>query len=535
MSDGSASDSPAADLLALVRENEALRLELSRLRPPPGPPAHPELTSELEARRRMYEHFTVAPFPVAAFVGPEHVIDFANPMALRAWGKDRSVIKLPVLAALPELRDQPFVGYLDGVRATGIPYRGFSELARLARAPGGALEDAYYDFVYSPMCQRDGTIDGILMFAFEVTEQVAAHEARVRLEEETRLAAQSFRELVDNLPDLAWTTTATGKIDFFNRRWYEYTGTSPADLERAGTIALEHPQTIDAVRERWAKGIESEQAFELECPLRGRDGVFRWFLTRVRPLHEASGRITRWIGTNTDIDDRKREEGFRETILGILGHDLRNPLSAILTTARLMAKRDPGKPPNPAQVERIVRSGERMHRIIEQLLDLTRARIAGGIPVQRSPEPLALAPIVGRIVDEIRGAHPERTIDYHFDEGCAVRLDPDRFEQVVSNLVGNAVLHGDPQGRVTVVLESEQPSAQVSLHVHNDGEPIDAGILPLLFNPFAVTTSRRAGAGAGLGLGLYISERVVAAHGGVVKVRSTAHEGTRFTVSLPKA
>jgi PAS domain S-box-containing protein len=495
----------------------------------------PEHTSELEARRRMYEHLMVAPFPVAAFVGPEHVIDFANPMALRTWGKDRSVLKLPIIAAMPELRDQPFVGYLDGVRATGTPYRGFSELARLARAPGGALEDAYYDFVYSPLRQRDGTIDGIMMFAFEVTEQVEAQKARVRLEEETRAAAQSFRELVDNLPDLAWTTTAKGVIDFFNRRWYEYTGTSPSDLARAGTIALEDPDTIEAVRARWAKGIASEQPFELEFPLRGRDGVFRWFITRLRPLHDASGKITRWIGTNTDIDDRKREEGFRETILGILGHDLRNPLSAILTTARLMAKRDPSKPTNPAQVERIVRSGERMYRMIEQLLDLTRARIAGGIPVRRSPEPLAVAPIVGRIVDEIRGANPDRAIEFHVEEECAIRLDPDRFEQVVSNLLGNAVIHGDPQEPVTVRLESDATNGHVSLHVHNGGAPIDEGILPLLFNPFAVTTSRRTGSGAGLGLGLYISERVVAAHGGEVKVRSTAGEGTRFTVSLPRA
>lgn len=145
-------------------------------------------------------------------------------------------------------------------------------------------------------------------------------------------------------------------------------------------------------------------------------------LTRLRPLHDASGRITRWIGTSTDIDVRKREESFRETILGILGHDLRNPLSAILTTARLIAKRDPSKAPSPAQVERIVASGERMHRMIEQLLDLTLARIAGGIPVRRSPEPLALAPLVGRIVDEIRGANPDRTIEYHLDDACAVRL-----------------------------------------------------------------------------------------------------------------
>jgi PAS domain S-box-containing protein len=536
MTEARSSDAPAADLVALVRENEALREEVARLRqaPPPPPPSlrpvDPDLASEREARLRMYEHFMVAPFAVAAFVGPEHVVEFANPMALRAWRKDRAVMRKPIADALPEIRDQPFIGYLDAVRATGTPYRGFSELARLERVAGGELEDAYFDFVYSPMRQRDGTIDGILMFSFDVTEQVAAHHERLRYIEETRLAEQLVRDVIDNLPDLAWTLDAEGRPDFFNLRWYEYTGIERGMGSPRGDEAIADPKVREQVMPRWIVGIASGSPFELEFPLHGADGTSRWFLTRVRPLHDAAGAIVRWVGTSTDIDDRKREESFRETFLGVIGHDLRNPLSAILTTSRLLAKRDASKPISAAPIERIIRSGVRMQRMIDQLLDLTRARIAGGIPLNRSAEPVALAPIVARIVDEIRGANPDRVIDVQVDETCAVRLDADRFEQVVSNLLGNAVLHGDPATAVLVKLEPER--GHVSLHVQNGGAPIDPAFVPVLFNPFA-RNSRAPGAGSGLGLGLYISEQVVSAHGGNVSVTSTAETGTRFTVRLP--
>ena len=123
-----------------------------------------------------------------------------------------------------------------------------------------------------------------MMFAFEVTDQVEAQKAP--------RAARGRGRGWPRRASASWSTTCPtspgprpprGAIDFFNRRWYEYTGTSPEELDRAGTIALEDPDTIVAVRARWAKGIASGEAFELEFPLRGRDGVFRWFLTRLRP------------------------------------------------------------------------------------------------------------------------------------------------------------------------------------------------------------------------------------------------------------
>jgi PAS domain S-box-containing protein len=525
-------NSPSEEMDALLRDNAALREQNDELRralarderPSAGP------ANERVARARMYEHFALAPFLVAAFVGPEHVIEFANPMALAAWGKTRSVIGKPLVEVMPEMLGQPFVGYLDGVRASGVAYRGFSELARLARAPGGAIEEAYYDFVYSPMGLPDGTVDGVLMFSFEVTVQVLAQNERLRMIEEIRAAERDVREVVDNLPDLAWTTLADGRADFYNRRWYEFTGTRPEDIRTMGVRTVDDPAALEVIRVRWRECLATGQPFEMEHTLRGADGTSRWFLTRVMPLHDAAGKLRRWIGSSVDIDDRRREQAFRETFLGVLGHDLRNPLSAVLTTARILIKRDSVAAQIRPQLERIVRSGGRMQRMIDQLLDLTRARLAGGIPVTRSVAPLPLAPIVARIVDEVRCGHPEQVIELELDDTCSARLDADRFEQVLSNLVGNAVLHGDPSTPVRVALALA--GEDVRVRIENGGPPIDAQFLPVLFNPF-VRTSKPASRTSGLGLGLYISERIVDAHGGRVDVRSSPEEGTRFDVLLP--
>ncbi len=136
----------------------------------------------LEERQRanFYRHFMQAPFPVAVFRGPTHVIDLANPTILRAWGQGPDILGKPLAEALPALRDQPFIGYLDGVFRTGAPYEGRGELARMPTGLNGALEDSYYNFVYAPLRDNSGAVEGILLSAFDVSSQVIAQQETER-------------------------------------------------------------------------------------------------------------------------------------------------------------------------------------------------------------------------------------------------------------------------------------------------------------------------------------------------------------------
>ncbi|MFP2932444.1 sensor histidine kinase [Pyxidicoccus sp. 3LG] len=177
---------------------------------------------------------------------------------------------------------------------------------------------------------------------------------------------------------------------------------------------------------------------------------------------------------------------------------------------------------------RITASAERMTRLIRDLLDLARARSGGLMPLQ--PRPGRLEDVVRAAVAELEVAHPRRVISLDIEGDCDGDWDADRLEQVVGNLVSNALTHGDPEHAVHVLLRADE--ARVELSVGNHGRPIPPEQLPRLFEPFA--RGAATGAPSGLGLGLFIVREIVAAHGGRVSARSSEAEGTVFTAVLPR-
>jgi len=228
--------------------------------------------------------------------------------------------------------------------------------------------------------------------------------------------------------------------------------------------------------------------------------------------------------------ERQRAEAaaeLRERLVAVVGHDLRQPLAAIDTYLAVL-RRWSKNPEFLEDLDHLGASSRRMSRMIEQILDFTRSRLGGGLELVFAPMNLreALVPIV----DELRSAHPSATIQLQCPN-LRGTWDRDRLEQVFSNLIGNALAHGDPNKPVTVTAGAEALSAWV--RVHNEGPPIPQELQSALFNPFRMgeLSSRSP---AGLGLGLYISNEVIQRHGGQIEVRSTAVEGTTFRVVLPR-
>jgi two-component system, sensor histidine kinase and response regulator len=227
---------------------------------------------------------------------------------------------------------------------------------------------------------------------------------------------------------------------------------------------------------------------------------------------------------------REKTETLRlnEMLTAALSHDLRSPLNAVLTSAVLIQRRST-EPPVQEIAGQILSSSRRMSRMIEDMLDMARARLAGGIPLKR--EPADLGTLVDRVVSEIQATHPERRIEVKQAGNLAGSWDGERLAQVASNLLGNALQHGASGGLVRVTADGRR-ATEVLLKVENTGT-IPADLLPELFDPFR-RAQRQTGRTDGLGLGLYIVQQIVLAHSGTVDVQSGDDDKTVFVVIIPR-
>lgn len=226
------------------------------------------------------------------------------------------------------------------------------------------------------------------------------------------------------------------------------------------------------------------------------------------------------------VDELQETVRFNETFSGILGHDLRNPLSAMMTGAHLVMR--VGGEPVQKPVARILSSGERMSRMIDQLLDFTRVRLGGGIPLRG--ERTDLVALARRILDEHSSPAQMDRLELSHEGHTEGPWDEDRLGQVFSNLVGNAIEHGRAGEPVRVCIVGE--SDGVRIEIENAGA-IPTDVLPKLFEPLAGSPKSRPGS-RGLGLGLFITRQIIEAHGGTIRVSSTEEHGTRFSIRLPR-
>jgi signal transduction histidine kinase len=234
---------------------------------------------------------------------------------------------------------------------------------------------------------------------------------------------------------------------------------------------------------------------------------------------------------------RAQEEFLRATeleqqLVGIVGHDIRTPLSAILASARAQLASEQLAPAQRTAFERVARGGERIGQIVDLLLDFTRARIGGGIPVARRPGDLN--EMCRRVADELQATRPKRLLLCDFSrDSLQGEWDLDRLAQVLANLLDNAFKYS-PDNTPVRLSTRERDAETVLLEVHNQGAPIPEHLLPLLFEPFRRGETTGEMARSSLGLGLYIAHDIVRAHGGSITVHSTAEEGTTFRVCLSR-
>ena len=248
-------------------------------------------------RERLHRMFAQTPSFMALLRGPDHVFDLTNPAYMQLIGH-RDVLGKPVRDAIPDIEGQGFFEQLDEAYHTGEAFYGHSLPALLQRTPGAAPEQRYVDLVFQPLRDSADQVIGIFVEGSDVTARVEA-EAAVRASEHQML------EFAQAMPNHVWAARPDGHLDWFNDRLLSYSGQSLQELQSRNWDDMVHPDDVPQAHRQWARALLSGQPYEVEFRLRRADGAYFWHLSRAQPIRDAQGRITRWVGTNTDIDEQK--------------------------------------------------------------------------------------------------------------------------------------------------------------------------------------------------------------------------------------
>jgi phosphoserine phosphatase RsbU/P len=267
-------------------------------------------------------------------------------------------------------------------------------------------------------------------------------------------------------------------------------------------------------------------------------GAIKGVLVVIRPAPSAAAQEDEWLlsaladQAAIALEKTRLDEigEFREQLIGIVGHDLRNPLSTILMAARLLVLREGLGETETELARKITRSASRAARLTDQLLDLTRSRLGGGIPID--PAPCGLDEVCRQVVDEAALVHPDRPLRVDLRGDLTGRWDRDRVYQLLDNLVGNAVQHGEPRSPIDLRVEGGETEAVIE--ITNRGAPIPKAALPFIFDAFRRGRTDHPSRANGLGLGLFIAQQIARSHEGSITVTSSEIEGTTFRVRLPR-
>ena len=486
-----------------------------------------QLAAEGDRLRGLFEQ---APGFMAVLRGPQHVFELANAAYLRLVGR-RDLVGRTMIEALPELAAQGFSDLLDQVYTSGRPFFGHEARLVLQPAPDMPPTERFVDFIYQPVLEVDGSVSGIFIEGYDVTDRRLAADAVRDSEERLREGLQAGRMVVWD-----WDLKSNQVSYSFNAM--DVFGHGPADAPpNWGAV---HPDDLPLASAMAQKAIASREAYEATLRMiRPDNGETIWVEARGKVLCDAGGLPLLMRGISIDITERKRaEEALRsadrrkDEFLAMLAHELRNPLAPISTAAELLKLAQVNEPRIARTSEIISRQVEHMTSLIDDLLDVSR--VTRGL-VTLEKHIVLLDQVVASTIEQVRPLVEARR--HHLAVDIAADIPPllgDRIRlvQICTNLLNNAAKYTPPGGEL--LLQARVEDGQLALLVRDNGIGIAADLLPQVFDLFTQGERSPDRAQGGLGLGLALVKSLVELHGGSVSAHSDGPgRGSDFTVRLP--
>jgi len=386
-----------------------------------------------------------------------------------------------------------------------------------------------------------------------IAEQIWAVVEKLRIDAALRESEKRFRNMADHAPVMIWVTDTTGYCKYLSQSWYEFTGQTPETGLGFGWVTATHPDDAERAEREFIAANEKNAPFKLEYRLRGRDGAYVWAIDSAQPRFGEGGEFLGYIGSVIDITERKLAEQEREKLLAqektlreeaeranrlkdeflaTVSHELRTPLNSILGWASTVRQQNYDPEVMRRAFEVVERNARNQNQIIADILDVSRI-ITGKLNLNLRPVELSTAILAA--VDTVRPALDAKGIRLETNleqTGETIVGDADRLQQIVWNVLSNAVKFTPEGGRIEIALRRRDGSAEIS--VSDDGTGIEAEFLPFVFDRFSQADGRSNRRHGGLGLGLAIVRHLTELHGGSVSAASDGlTKGATFTIRFP--
>jgi len=355
-------------------------------------------------------------------------------------------------------------------------------------------------------------------------------EERVRMRtNELQESEKRLRNIMDTIPQIAWTSKPDGGVNFYNKRWFEYTGLDFEQSKAWGWKTVIHPEDLQYNLDQLGLILGKGVGGEFEIREKSKSGEYRWHLVRMQPIHREDGSIRLWAGTATDIQELKLLQQQKDDFISIASHELKTPVTTLKASLQFMQMQKSNLSTDKLDnmIDRANKSVNKVTSLIEGLLNVSKFS-QGQFTLRKST--FDLAKLIRDCCSEMN-IPKGFTINVSAEGELLITADAGRIEQVLINLLGNAIKYAEESKVIDIVIENKQTEAKVSVIDHGPG--IAESKIPSLFNRYYQVQNNGNNSNSGLGIGLYICSEIIKKHNGEIGVNTKVGKGSTFWFTLP--